>query len=136
MEDYPMDKPRELKIIQWPESQRIMEHPEAALALGEASGAYMIPEDIWEKYKDSYYAKMWFQVQIDCKDPKDWEAAKKLRSKLTEEGITFDSGIGSDKQWDWSLDWSLSGCLPQYVFDQLTEHALDFTATEHEPEEE
>ena len=49
-----MNKPRELKIIQWPESQRIMEHPEAALALGEANGAYMIPEDIWEKYKDSY----------------------------------------------------------------------------------
>jgi len=26
---------------------------------------------------------MWYQVQIDCKDLKDWEAAKKLRSELT-----------------------------------------------------
>ena len=131
-----MDKPRELKIIQWPESQRIMEHPEATLALGEANGAYMIPEDIWEKYKDSYYARWWYEVQIDCERQEDWQAAKNLRAKLTEKGITFDSGIGPERQWDWSLDWSLHGCRPQYVMDQLSESGLTFYFTGKDSEEE
>ena len=41
-------------LILWPESQRIMEHPEAKLAYNTDSG-YWIPSNVWEQYKDSYY---------------------------------------------------------------------------------
>lgn len=132
-----MDKPRELLEIQWPESQRIMEHPEAALVLGAVeTSTYMIPKDVWEQYKDSYYVKMWYQVQIDCSKVEDWETAKKLRSTLTGKGITFDSGIGHTRKWDWSLDWSLSGALPVTVLNQLELSGLDYTFTEHESKED
>lgn len=44
-------------LILWPESQRIMAHPEAVLDLNipDESSAYWIPEHIWEKYENSYY---------------------------------------------------------------------------------
>ena len=46
---------REDKIlIDWPESQRIMEHPEAELDL-DSDSAYWVPEKVWEEYKDKYY---------------------------------------------------------------------------------
>jgi hypothetical protein len=133
-----MDKPRELLEIQWPESQRIMEHPEAALVLGAVeTSTYMIPKDVWEQYKDSYYVKMWYQVQIDCSKDEDWEKAKKLRSTLTGKGITFDSGVGMQtRMYDWSLDWSLTGALPVTVLNQLELSGLDYTFTEHEPKED
>ena len=45
-------------MIEWPESQRIMEHP---LAIFEwdcdtyGSSAYWCPTEVWNEYKDSYY---------------------------------------------------------------------------------
>ena len=41
-------------LIMWPESQRIMEHPDAELATGFQS-AYWVPAEVWEQYKDTYY---------------------------------------------------------------------------------
>ena len=43
-------------IIRWPDSQRIMEHPKArAVDDDDYPNSYCIPNDIWEKYKYSYY---------------------------------------------------------------------------------
>lgn len=43
--------------IEWPDSQKIMEHPKARLILedGEPGSTYVVPEDVWETYKDTYY---------------------------------------------------------------------------------
>lgn len=45
-------------LIQWPESQRIMEHPRAVLELDVdtySPCAYWVPANVWERYKDGYY---------------------------------------------------------------------------------
>jgi len=134
MTTYPMEEPRELIEVLWPESQRIMEHPEAALVMGaEEPATYLIPKDIWEQNKYKYYRK-WYQVQVDCSEDANWEKAKDLRTALTQKGITFDSGIGRERLWDWSLDWSLEGCLPRTILDELEASGLDYTFTESEPE--
>jgi len=131
-----MEEPRELIEVLWPESQRIMEHPEAALVMGaEESGTYLIPKDIWEQNKHKYY-RMWYQVQVDCSEEGNWHIAKNLRTALAEGGIYFDSGIDrATMLWDWSLDWSLDGCLPTYILDKLKLSGLDYTFTEEEPKE-
>ena len=48
--------PKTVLVITWPESQRIMNHPEAKLVEedGELS-YYIVPPKIWEQYKKSYY---------------------------------------------------------------------------------
>tara|TARA_X000001036_G_scaffold313479_1_gene292030 strand:- start:378 stop:563 length:186 start_codon:yes stop_codon:yes gene_type:complete len=46
-------------LIEWPESQRIMEHPFAQLEYEtdgpHISPAYWVPKEVWEEYKGSYY---------------------------------------------------------------------------------
>ena len=41
-------------LIVWPESQRIMGHPDAELATGFQS-AYWVPAQVWEEYKDGRF---------------------------------------------------------------------------------
>ena len=44
--------------IEWPESQRIMEHPDAQLVEDPCTSCtYMIPESVWNEYKDRYYGE-------------------------------------------------------------------------------
>ena len=38
----------------WPESQRIMDHPDAELDY-EDTQAYWISPEVWEEYRDTYY---------------------------------------------------------------------------------
>ena len=48
--------PKTVLLITWPESQRIMEHPEAMSVDSEQEeGAYIIPPKVWEQYKNTYY---------------------------------------------------------------------------------
>jgi len=48
--------PKTVLLITWPESQRIMEHPEALLVDSEQEeGAYIVPPEVWEQYKNTYY---------------------------------------------------------------------------------
>ena len=46
-------------LIEWPDSQRIMEHPLAELEYDtdgpHISPAYWCPPEVWNEYKDSYY---------------------------------------------------------------------------------
>ncbi|MEL0014469.1 MAG: hypothetical protein VW715_04605 [Rhodospirillales bacterium] len=46
-------------LIEWPESQRIMEHPRTVLEYDtdgpHISPAYWCPKEVWEEYKNSYY---------------------------------------------------------------------------------
>ncbi len=45
-------------LIEWPESQRIMEHPRAVFEMDcdtYGPSAYWVPKEVWEEYKDSYY---------------------------------------------------------------------------------
>lgn len=42
-------------LIQWPESQRIMMHPDAELEMSGGSSAYWIQPSVWEQYKNTYY---------------------------------------------------------------------------------
>ena len=41
-------------LIMWPESQRIMGHPDAEADLDHTQ-AYWISPEVWEEYRDSYY---------------------------------------------------------------------------------
>lgn len=41
-------------LIMWPESQRIMDHPDAELDY-EDTQAYWISPEVWEEYRDTYY---------------------------------------------------------------------------------
>ena len=41
-------------LIMWPESQRIMGHPDAELD-SEHDCAYWISPEVWEEYRDKYY---------------------------------------------------------------------------------
>ena len=47
--------PKGMVMILWPESQRIMEHPEAFLVLDRDSCTYVVPIEVWEKYRFTYY---------------------------------------------------------------------------------
>jgi len=48
--------PKRFLLIEWPESQRIMSHPEAKLIDDEDKpNCYIIPPEVWEKYKNTYY---------------------------------------------------------------------------------
>ena len=40
-------------LVRWPESQKIMTHPEAQNV--ENSSSYIVPIDVWEKYKNNYH---------------------------------------------------------------------------------
>jgi hypothetical protein len=45
-------------MVEWPESQRIMDHPLAKLEFDTdlyGSCAYWCPADVWDKYCNSYY---------------------------------------------------------------------------------
>ena len=47
-------------LIEWPDSQRIMGHPDAELDNsdiygGELCPAYWVSPEVWEQYKDTYY---------------------------------------------------------------------------------
>ena len=45
-------------MVEWPESQRIMEHPLAIFELDYdvyGPSAYWCPVEVWNKYKDGYY---------------------------------------------------------------------------------
>tara|TARA_Y100000361_G_scaffold153897_1_gene177145 strand:- start:1457 stop:1639 length:183 start_codon:yes stop_codon:yes gene_type:complete len=41
-------------LIMWPESQRIMGHPDADLDSDLTQACWISPE-VWEEYRDSYY---------------------------------------------------------------------------------
>ena len=53
-------------LVGWPESQRIMEHPHAVLVdrltpndkKGSEQSTYIVPVNVWNQYKDSYYEKV------------------------------------------------------------------------------
>jgi hypothetical protein len=50
--------PKKYLLIKWPESQRIMTHPQAlhvSTSLNNDEPSYIIPPEIWERYKNSYY---------------------------------------------------------------------------------
>ena len=48
--------PKTYYLIEWPESQRIMEHPDAwPIEVGSGNFAYIVPPEIWEQNKYKYY---------------------------------------------------------------------------------
>ena len=48
--------PLPVLLIKWPDSQRIMEHPDArAIDDDDYPNSYIVSAEIWEKYKNSYY---------------------------------------------------------------------------------
>ena len=50
--------PKTVLLIEWPNSQRIMEHPEARPVDDDDNpNCYIIPWEIWNKYKNTYYTK-------------------------------------------------------------------------------
>jgi hypothetical protein len=52
----PPAKPEKVYLIKWPESQRIMNHPKAKLVVDDDnSNSYIIPIEVWNEYKDTYY---------------------------------------------------------------------------------
>ena len=58
-------------LIEWPESQRIMNHPDALRQGvhrgGELGAAYIIPSEVWEKYKNAYYSEGAEQLEADAR---------------------------------------------------------------------
>lgn len=54
--------PKTYLLITWPESQRIMNHPEAKLIDDNDNrepNCYIVPPKIWEQYKNTYYKDKW-----------------------------------------------------------------------------
>ena len=49
--------PKTFLYVEWPHSQRIMQHPEAKKVENKYTNSltYIIPPEVWEKYKDTYY---------------------------------------------------------------------------------
>ena len=48
--------PQSVLLIKWPDSQRIMEHPNArAIEDDDYPNSYIVSAEIWEMYKNSYY---------------------------------------------------------------------------------
>ena len=79
--------PKTVLLVKWPESQRIMEHPEAMAVDGDGHDveplrAYIVPPEVWEKYKDSYYGTERKDLCSECglSDNLTWFSATKHSS--------------------------------------------------------
>lgn len=49
------NNPKKVLLIEWPDCQRIMNHPEAKLVNDNHKIFYIIPPSIWYKYKNTFY---------------------------------------------------------------------------------
>lgn len=132
-----MEEPRELIVVDWPDCQKIMLHPAAALILSEEPETkYMVPKEVWEHYgdMDKAYDPEWCTVQIDITDDERRDKIRGLREELIDEGITFDTGSGGT-YWDWELDWSLRGADVSTILLRLEEAEIPHTIlSRHEAE--
>lgn len=68
----------------------------------------------WKKCVDGNWG---MTINIQCPDDETWEKVKAAENALSKIGITFDTGYGGSR--DWEFDWSLNGY--HFVFNYETE---------------
>tara|TARA_R110002051_G_scaffold318755_1_gene401558 strand:+ start:633 stop:1082 length:450 start_codon:yes stop_codon:yes gene_type:complete len=80
-------------LIQWSDSQKIMEHPEAELNTVDSDSSYWIPQNVWDKYKSIAYDPSNCNIGFTEKEPVklfnrkhfNWLAQFAIDANFTEE---------------------------------------------------
>ena len=91
--------PKLYLYIEWPHSQRIMQHPQAKMVENKGTNgiACIIPPEIWEQYKNTYYCDQEINTEDDEENEKD---DQEINTEDYEEIITEDDEYEYEYNYD------------------------------------